>query len=210
MTRTLASYLLLAPIACLVSAPATQAASYDIDGSHTSVVFSVSHLGFSYTYGMFRKAGGTFEFDRTNPAASKFSFIVDVASIDTNDPKRDEHLRSADFFNVKQFPQLTFVSTKVEKVVAAGSGTSGAAAAGSGSKGKEIYNITGTMTLHGVSKQVTLPMQYLGEGTGPYGKYRLGFICQTVFKRSDFGMAFMNGPVGDQVGVSLSFEGIRK
>ncbi|MEM1305873.1 MAG: YceI family protein [Planctomycetota bacterium] len=188
--------MIAAALALAVCAPQARAASFDIDTSHTSIVFSVSHLGYSYTYGMFRKSGGSFEFDRDNPSASKFSFTVDVASLDTMDAKRDEHLRSADFFNVKQFPQMTFVSSKVEKATAP--------------DGKEIYNVTGTMTLHGVSSEVTLPLEYLGEGPGPYGKYRVGFICQTMFKRSDFGMNFMTGPIGDSVGVSISFEGLKK
>ena len=183
-------------IAALTTAAGARAESFAVDPSHTSAVFSISHLGYSYTYGMFRKTSGAFEFDKADPAASSFNFALDVASVDTMDAKRDEHLRSADFFNARQFPQISFVSSRVDKSV--------------GANGGEVYNVTGKLTMHGVSKEVTLPLKYLGEGQGPYGNYRLGFICQTTLKRSDFGMNFMIGGIGDNVGVTISFEGIRK
>lgn len=192
-----ASLSLLAAIAVATATPNhASAASYAVDGSHTSVVFSISHLGYSYTYGMFRKNSGSFEFDPDNPAACQFSFTVDVASLDTMDPKRDEHLRGADFFNAKQFPQITFRSESVQ--------------ATTGTDGKTVYKATGPLTMHGVTKQVTLPMTFLGEGPGPYGNYRVGFLCATSLKRSDYGMNFMVGPIGDNVGVTISFEGIRE
>ncbi|MEN0110084.1 MAG: YceI family protein, partial [Planctomycetota bacterium] len=169
---------------------------YAVDGSHTSAVFSISHLGYSYTYGMFRKASGAFQFDKDNPAASRFQFTLDVSSLDTMDAKRDEHLQGADFFNARQFPQITFTSTSVTP-------------AGE-QDGKPVFDVAGTLTMHGVSKSVTLPLQYLGEGPGPYGNYRVGFLCQTTLNRSDFGMNFMVGPIGDQVGVTISFEGIQQ
>ncbi|MEO1495895.1 MAG: YceI family protein [Planctomycetota bacterium] len=188
--------MIAASIIATIGPSHASAASYAVDGSHTSVVFSISHLGYSYTYGMFRKNSGSFEFDPDNPAACAFNFTVDVASLDTMDPKRDEHLRNADFFNAKQFPQITFRSESVRKTT--------------GEDGKPVYEATGPLTMHGVTKQATLPMTFLGEGPGPYGNYRTGFLCRTSFKRSDFGMNFMVGPIGDNVGVTISFEGIRQ
>lgn len=187
---------LSASLAAALLCGESRGANYDVDASHTSTVFSVSHLGYSYTYGMFRKNSGSFEYDAANPESSRFRFVIDVASLDTMDAKRDEHLRGADFFNANQFPEITFESTSVTKSV--------------DERGRDVLNATGTLTLHGVSKEVTLPMVVLGAGPGPYGDQRVGFLCQTRLKRSDFGMEFMAGPIGDEVAVTISFEGIQK
>lgn len=184
----------LAAVALLAAALPAGAAPYAVDASHTSVVFSISHLGYSYTYGMFRKTGGAFEFDPNNPAACRFDLTLDVTSLDTMDAKRDEHLRSPDFFNANQFPQITFRSESVAKTTSA--------------DGKPQFDVTGTLTMHGVAQRVTLPMIYLGGGKGPYGKDRVGFLCQTSVKRTDFGMTNMVPMIGDAVGVTISFEGI--
>lgn len=189
-------HLLLTAALFAATVPAARAANFEVDPAHTSVVFSVSHLGYSYTYGMFRDVKGTVEFDKATPEASKFSFVIDAASLNTMNEKRDEHLRNADFFNVKQFPQITFESTAVAPATSA--------------DGKTLYNVTGKMTMHGVEKEVTLPIEYLGEGATPFNDYRAGFLCQTTLKRSDFGMDFMVGPIGDSIGVTVSFEAVKK
>ncbi|QDV72188.1 YceI family protein [Botrimarina mediterranea] len=188
--------LLLSAVAVVAAVPTTRGANFEVDPSHTSVVFSVSHLGYSYTYGMFRDVKGTVEFDKASPEASKFSFTIDAASLNTMNEKRDEHLKGADFFNVKQFPQITFESTAV--------------APAASSDGKTLYNVTGKMTMHGVEKEVTLPIELLGEGETPFNDYRAGFMCQTTLKRSDFDMDFMVGPIGDSIGVTVSFEAVKK
>ena len=178
----------LAMIVMLTTAPAFVADTYSVDASHTAVIFSISHLGYSYTYGRFNKCAGQFVLDGAN---SKFELAIDASSLDTNDAKRDEHLRSADFFNVKQFPSITFQSTKVEQ-------------------NGDSYNMTGNLAMHGVTRQVTLPVKMLGQGKGPYGNYRSGFMSQFQIKRSDFGMQLMLPAVGDEVALSVSFEGIRQ
>lgn len=169
--------------------------TFVIENSHTSVIFGVSHFGYSYTYGRFNKVKGGFNLDRENPAASQFQIMIDATSIDSNDPKRDEHLKGPDFFNVKQFPVITFQSTGVNVETT--------------EKG-EIYNIAGKLTMHGVTKDVVLPVQKLGEGKGPYGKYRCGFLCQSKLKRSDYGMTNMVPNIGDEIAVTVSFEGVRQ
>lgn len=174
----------------------TRAAQYDLDKSHTSILFGISHLGYSYTYGRFNEAEGKFTWDNANPAASQFQFLIKVASIDSNDPKRDDHLRNADFFNASQFPHITFQSTSVRPA------TSNNAAG-------NMYDVTGNFSMHGQTKQITLPMKKLGEGPGPYGKYRTGFYCQTTIKRSEFGMTNMLPAIGDDVAITISFEGLR-
>ncbi len=179
----------------LVGQSVYSAETYAIDGAHTSIIFGVSHFGYSFTYGRFNKLSGGYVLDRENPAAAQFQLTISAASLDTNNQQRDGHLKGPDFFNVKQFPNITFQSTGVtiEKT----------------EKG-EIYNVTGNLTIHGVTQQVTLPLQKLGEGNGPGGKYRTGFHCQTSLKRSDFGMTNMIPMVGDEIALTVSFEGVRQ
>ncbi len=166
------------------------AETYTVDPSHTSLVFSISHLGYSYTYGRFNELAGQYLLDREMPQNSQFQFQVNVASVDTNDPKRDEHLRSADFFNAEQFPTISFQSGSVMKT-------------------EQGFDVTGNLTLHGVTREVKLPMILMGEGQGPYGNYRTGLRFQLQIKRSDYGMTGMQGPIGDNVAITVSFEGIR-
>jgi polyisoprenoid-binding protein YceI len=175
---------------------AAQAADlYTIDPQHTSIVFSVAHSGFSYTYGMFRKASGTYLIDKTNGANCKFRLNIDANSLDTNNQERDKHLRSADFFNVQQFPEITFETTRCSA---------------SNTQDGMIYQLTGNLTIHNVTKQVNVPLRMLGEGPGPYKDQRSGFLCQIELKRTDFGMNNLleNNLVGDAVGVTVSFEGV--
>jgi len=175
------------------SAPAADA--YKIDPDHTSIVFSVAHAGFSYTYGFFREASGGYVIDDANPANSRFRLIIKTASLDTNNAKRDEHLRGPDFFNAQQYPEIIFDSTRCTPVNSPDGGI--------------LYQLVGDLTIHGVKKQITVPLKMLGKGTGPYGDQRTGFLCQIELKRSDFGMSNLleKNLVGDAVGITVSFEG---
>jgi len=152
-------------------------------------------MGYSYIYGRFNKVGGAYMLDRANPVASQFQLTIDAASIDTNDQKRDDQLKGPDFFNVKQFPVISFQSTGVT-VQQTDRGT--------------VYQVAGNLTIHGVTRPVTLPVQKLGEGNGPAGNYRTGFLCQTNLKRSEFGMTNMIPMVGDEIAITVSFEGLRQ
>ena len=166
---------------------------FTVDPSHTSVIFGISHLGLSYTYGRFNKVGGTYALDRQNPANSVFNFAVAADSVDTNDEQRDAHLKGADFFNVRQFPQITFDSKSVVY-----------------QDGDRIFKVTGILSLHGVKKEETLDFKLLGEGDGPFGNYRSGFLCEARILRSKYGMTNMLDNIGDEVALTISFEGIRK
>jgi polyisoprenoid-binding protein YceI len=166
---------------------------YTIDPAHTSVVFSVGHTGLSYTHGVFRQAAGSYILDKANPANCRFGLVIQADSLDTNHAERDKHLRSADFFNTPEFPTITFESTSC--------------ALANTPAGGITYNVTGNLTIHGVTRQVTLPLRVLGEGKGPFGDQRTGFLCQVELKRSDFGMRNLLDMVGDAVGVTISFEG---
>ena len=174
---------------------AFSADTYVIEGAHTSVIFGVNHLGFSHIFGRFNQVSGGYVLDGENPGASQFQLAIDAASVDTNNQKRDDHLRSPDFFNVKQFPVISFQSTGVTVEET--------------EKGA-VYNIEGNLTIHGETRQVTLPAQKLGEGNGPGGDFRSGFLCQTSIKRSEFGMTNMIPGVGDEIAITVSFEGVRQ
>lgn len=186
--------------AAVFAVPAALAAdAYTLDPTHFSVVFSVSHMNMSYTYGIFRQAGAQVVLDRENPANSQFRMTIKADSIDTNNADRDTHLKSPDFFDVASFPEITFESTSV--VLDTRPGQPGI-----------NYQVTGNLTMHGVSQAVTLPVRLLGEGPSLDGKVHAGFLTQTELKRSEFGMTkfVAEKVVGDAIGITVSFEGIKQ
>jgi polyisoprenoid-binding protein YceI len=173
------------------AAPAAE--SFAVDGSHSFVVFGVSHLGVSYAYGRFNEISGSFDFDESAPAKSQIKIAIKAASIDTNNEGRDKHLKSPDFFNAEQFPEITFESKKV------------AHADG------PIYKVDGELTLHGVTKPLTVQAELVGKGDrGQRFGYRAGFRTGFKIKRSDFGINYMPDGIGDEVEVTVSVEGVRK
>ena len=123
--------------------------------------------------------------------AAKASFEIDAASVDSNHEARDKHLRSPDFLDVKQYPKMTFVSTGYE-----------------GTKDKGV--LKGTLTLHGVSKDVAFDLVHIGEGKDPWGGYRSGFNATTTIKRSEFGVNYMVPNIPDEMTINLFVEGVRK
>jgi polyisoprenoid-binding protein YceI len=173
-----------------------RADEYTVDPSHTSVIFGISHLGYSFTYGRFNKVSGDFTLDPAKPEAASFTLTIDANSIDTNDAKRDDHLKGPDFLNTGEFPVISFKSNKVD-VKQEGESA--------------VYVVSGELTMHGETKPVTLNLQKLGEGPGPTGQdFRTGFNCQTKLNRSEWGMTKGIPDIGDEVAVTISFEGIRK
>ncbi|MDE1147015.1 MAG: YceI family protein [Azospirillaceae bacterium] len=162
---------------------------FTIDSSHAKVVFAITHFGFSTYYGAFPDLKGTLDFDAKAPAKSTLDVEINVAGLATMNPKLDEHLNSKDFFDTAQFPKATFKATKIE-VTGAG-------------KGK----ITGDLTLHGVTKPVTLDATLHGGGTNPMTKaYVIGFDAKTVVKRSEFGVSTYVPAVADDVELLISAE----
>lgn len=178
----------LAAAVVVMFAQLATADDYKLDDAHMSFYFKVNHMGFSETMGRFNKAQGNFTIDGEN---STFDISIDAASIDTGIEKRDDHLRNPDFFNVKQFPKLTFKSTSVKAT-------------------GDNLSVTGDMTMHGVTRPVTFELKKIGEGQGPGGQYRIGFSTDHVIKRSDFGMDKMIPAVGDDITLMISFEGIKQ
>lgn len=182
--------------ATFLMATSTRAAdAYKIDPRHTSIIFSVGHAGLSYTYGMFRKASGAYIIDKTNPANSRFNLEIDANSLFTADEERDTHLRSPDFFNVAQFPTIKFETTSCTPT-------------NDPQRGIE-FQLTGNLTIHGVTRQITVPLRMLAEGPGARQDHRTGFLAQFDLKRSDFNMKNLldKNIVGDAVSVTISFEG---
>jgi polyisoprenoid-binding protein YceI len=176
----------------LMAWPATAApVSYDVDKGHSALLFRIKHVDVAYTYGRFNDFSGLFVVDEANLAGSSVEITAKLESVDTNDAKRDQHLRSPDFFNVAQFPLMTFKSTTI-------------------TKSGDDYTVQGNLTLHGVTKALTITMKKTGEGKDPWGNHRIGFEGQMSFKRSDFGMDKLPQAVGDTVWVTVAIEGIRK
>lgn len=177
----------------LLGAQAATAAEYKIDkeGQHAFIQFRIKHLGYSWLYGTFKDFDGGFNFDEKNPAADKVNVTINTSSVDTNHAERDKHLRSADFLNVSKFPQATFVSTGVKK------------------DGDEL-DITGNLTLNGVTKPITLEAKLLGQGDDPWGGYRAGFEAEGKLALKDFNITKDLGPASQEVELIISVEGVRQ
>ena len=186
MTRLL----LAAAVACSAIGSATAADTFAVDASHSSVIYKVQHLGVANNYGRFNELEGSFTVDAANPAANQVSLTIKTDSIDSHNEKRDQHLRSADFLNSKQFPTATFVSSAWVKTAAG-------------------FDVTGTLTLAGTSKTVTVPVSQGPVIKDPWGLNRTGFETTIVLKRSDYGIKGVPG-VGDEVTLIIAAEAIAK
>jgi len=192
MTRKLFAAAVLTTLAALP----LQAESYKIDPSHSEVGFTIRHM-VSNVRGRFNDFSGTVDMDPKAPQKGSVEFSVKTTSIDTGNADRDKHLRTADFFDVEKYPELTFKSDSVKPA------------------GKNKYNVTGTLTMHGVSKKVTLPVTFNGEGKDPWGNTRAGFETATKLDRKEYGIvwnkAIDNGGVllGDDVNVSINLETVK-
>jgi polyisoprenoid-binding protein YceI len=180
----------------LLALPSLAAAStWDIDTAHTTVTFSVRHMMVTNVHGTFTKVSGTVSLDDKDVSKSSLEITIDPASVDTRNEKRDAHLRSPDFFDVAKFPSITFKSTKV---VAAGKGH---------------LKVTGDLTLHGVTKPVTLDLEGpTPEVLDPRGNAKMGASATTKINRSDYGMkpgmpmATGGFVVSDEVPIAIDVE----
>ena len=163
----------------------------DKNGHHAFVDFKISHLGYSFITGTFKDLDGKFSFDAAKPEDAKIEVNVRTASVFTNHAERDKHIASADFLNASKFAKATFVSTSVK------------------STGANTADVTGDLTILGVTKPVVVKATFLGEGKDPWGGYRAGFEGTTTIKRSDFGKQKDLGPKSDAVELYVSFEGVK-
>ncbi len=170
------------------------AKTYNIDAVHSAVIFRAKHLGVSYNYGRFNDFSGNITLDESDVSKSKIELVVKAASVDTANAKRDQHLRSPDFFNAKQFPVITFNSTNVKQKV-----------------GQEnILEVTGDFELHGVKKSVTIDAEITGKGEHPRSGELIGFETTFAIKRSDFGMDYELKNVSDDIRITVSIEAAHK
>lgn len=169
------------------SSAAIQAGSYTVEPSHTRILFSVNHLGFTTWYGEFTGATGTLTLNPAKPMASAVDISVSTASITTTNAKLDAELKSADWFDAQKFDTIRFHSTKVVKT------------------GVNTASVMGDLTLHGVTKTVTLQAKFNGAGVNPLDKaYTSGFEVSGDIKRSDFGVTKYVPLVGDTVHLIIS------
>lgn len=166
--------------------------AYTVDAVHSTVIFRIKHMNAGYSYGRFNDLAGTFLLDDARPEASSIAITVQTESIDTANEKRDQHLRSPDFFSAKEFPTITFKSTQVKK--------SGSA-----------FEVVGDLTLHGVTKPVTATVEPSGTGKGRQGESLAGLEARFTIKRSDFGMTtYLPTALGDEVNLIVALEGARQ
>jgi len=167
------------------------AADYRIDPSHAFIQFRISHLGFSTLVGRFNRFEGDFTWDAANPAGARVQVKIDPASIDTNWAERDKHLRGEDFLDVGRFPEARFVSTAFEGDASGGT-------------------LKGDLTLHGVTRPISIQMQAIGAGKDPWGGQRAGFAGTTEIRRADFGIDYDLGPTAGTMQFELHLEGVRQ
>jgi polyisoprenoid-binding protein YceI len=176
-----------------LAAPVQAAETYQFDKAHTTVGFQVRHI-YTNVSGKFTDFTGTIQVDRAKPESSTVDFTIQATSIDTSETRRDQHLRSADFFDVANNPTITFKSTSIK------------------ANGKDSWLVTGDFTMHGVTKSVVLPVTLLGEGKDPFGNEKMGLETGLTINRKDYGLTWNKALetggvlVGDEVKVQIAIE----
>ena len=174
------------------------AAEYDIDLAHSSATFKIKHLGISTVTGRFGKFSGTVDVDPAKLTSLKTSATIEIASVNTDNEKRDTHLKTTDFFDAAKFPQMTFVSKEVKET------------------GKNKLSISGDLTLHGVTKPVVLDTEFGGELKDPWGKEHVAFTATTTINRLDFGVGsdekfpLGGSMLGTEVRIEIQIEALKK
>ena len=173
-------------------------ATWTLDPAHTSAEFAARHMMVSTVRGRFKTISGTLDFDPENPEASSVEATIQAADLETGVEDRDNHLRSADFLDVDTYPEITFKSTKVDVT------------------GENSGKITGDLTIRGTTREVTLDVEYFGQGQDPYGRTIAGFAASSKINREDFGLtwnvALETGGwlVGKDIKVELNVEAVRE
>jgi len=179
-------------ITAMLPAAVSAAEDYNVDTAHSYVLFRVKHLGIGYSYGRFNGLNGSMAYDEADPSNNAVTLQVESKNVDTFVSKRDNHLRSADFFHVEKYPAIRFQSRSFEKV------------------DDDAYRITGDLTLMGRTRTITAEAVQTGAGKDPWGNFRRGFETQFSINRSEFGMDYMLSGVSDQVDITVSIEVVRK
>jgi polyisoprenoid-binding protein YceI len=164
---------------------------YEVDPVHSAIIFRIKHLGVSYFYGRINGPYGEFRFNPHDAGQCALEVKVKAKNVDTNSPNRDGHLKGADFFNASQFPEITFKSTAFTP---SGDGT---------------YRVAGDLTLHGVTRRITVDLEHVGTRDHPRGRL-CGFSTTFTVSRSDFGISYMPEGLGDDVVLMIGLEGKKK
>jgi polyisoprenoid-binding protein YceI len=178
-------------------ATATTTHTYKVDKAHSEATFQVRYL-LTKVRGRFSDFDGTIQFDEANPENSSIDFTIQAASIDTNEPDRDKHLRSEDFFAVEQFNSIAFKSKRIIK------------------RNADTYDLVGDVTMHGVTKEMTFPVTHLGAGKDPWGRDKIGFETEGSLNRKDFGLSWNQALeaggllIGDEVKVSVTVQAVKE
>lgn len=198
MNRTMNRMLPMLVLSLLALAVPALAAQYEIDTAHSAISFKIKHLTISSVKGSFDDFAGTFTFDPAAPKTGSVEAVIQAASISTGNTKRDEHLRAPDFFDVAQFPTITFKSTGLT-MTSATEGT-----------------LSGDLTMHGVTKPVTLAVVFNGTIKDPWGNDKAGFAATGKLDRTEFGLTYgkvMEGGglmIGNEVEFTLDIQGAAK
>jgi polyisoprenoid-binding protein YceI len=188
---------LLAALGWLLGAAGPAAAEpeeFVLDPEHTSITFFVQHLGYADLAGMFLESSGSFRFDEDTRQLANLRIAVETASVFTNHERRDGHLRSADFLNVEEFPEMVFVGRSIEPL------------------GERSARLTGELTLLGVTRPLTLEISLNKAGRYPFldERYAIGIDARGTLRRSEFGMTYGGDWVGDEIRLVIGFEAIRQ
>jgi polyisoprenoid-binding protein YceI len=180
-------------VVTFANAARAAAETYKADPIHSTSVFRIKHANAAYFWGRFNEPMGTFTIDEADPTKSTFSVELTVDKVDTNNDKRNAHLKSPDFFNARQYPKITFKSTSVKK-----------------GQGENMLEVSGDLTMHGVTKPITVQVELTGKGEFPPTVKRAGVEANFVVKTSDFEIKGMPGALSDEVKVVVSLEGIKQ
>jgi polyisoprenoid-binding protein YceI len=184
---------LFGALALLGSAALVRADAYQLDPVHSFALFKVQHLQAGYTWGTFAGPTGTIAYDPADPTKTTFDVSIETKTIDTRNKMRDKDLKGPDFLDVEQFPTMTFKSTAVEK------------------SGDTTLKVTGDLTIHGVTKSITVDMDITGTGTGMKGETRQGFETTFTINRTDFGVTKDPSPIiGNDVTITVAIESIKQ
>ena len=171
--------------------------NWQIDAAHSGIHFSIRHMVLAKVRGRFGKYTGSVDLDEADLTRSVVDATIDAASIDTGTPQRDEHLRSADFFDVDRYPELRFRSTRIEKL------------------DDTRYRVIGDLTIRDVTREVSLDVEYGGHARDPWGNERIAFVARTSLDRKDFGLRWNQVLeaggflVGDRVDVELDVQAVK-
>jgi polyisoprenoid-binding protein YceI len=187
----------LAVLGLVVFCAPARADNYKVDPVHSSILFRAKHFGVGHIYGRFNQFSGSFAFDDKNAGECSLSMEVKVDSIDSGNADRDKHLKGPDFFSAKEFPTITFKSTKFKIV------------------DEKTYEVTGNMTMHGTTKEVTVKLERIGTGKDPMGKTRSGWETTFTINRIEYGVkGFPEGKegtgIGDEVRITVAVEGVKE